>query len=216
MSKIKILKDTPFDKKGTLLSIADFRLKYSYVCTKSTSDDDLVTYLRKERELYQLKGGLEVIGQWFSVEKETFKVGDWVWHEQNEQAYEIVEEPYSNPFSWHPHSCTINAVEDYPGIYQRLATAEEIDRFKFLMFKERKFIVSKACCYHFNYIWNTVLTEDVIVNLKNVLSSFVNKVTHIDGTNYHHTVAVNSIRIGCKVFTRDEILSIANYLNVKL
>ena len=43
--KIEILQDTPFDKKGTILSIKDFRLKYSYICTKDVCDSELFDYI---------------------------------------------------------------------------------------------------------------------------------------------------------------------------
>ena len=41
--KIKVLKDTPFDKAGTELSISDFRVNYNYICTNDVSDDDLIS-----------------------------------------------------------------------------------------------------------------------------------------------------------------------------
>lgn len=41
--KIKVLKDTPFNKAGTELSISDFRVNYNYICTNDVSDDDLIS-----------------------------------------------------------------------------------------------------------------------------------------------------------------------------
>ena len=43
--RIEILQDTPFDKKGTILSIKDFRLKYSYICTETVSESELFDYI---------------------------------------------------------------------------------------------------------------------------------------------------------------------------
>jgi len=43
--KIKILKDTPFDKNGTILSIQDFKLKYSYICNKYATNDEIINYI---------------------------------------------------------------------------------------------------------------------------------------------------------------------------
>jgi hypothetical protein len=48
MEKIRIIKDTPFDKVGTELTIHDFRSKYSYICTKNTTDEELICYLKHE------------------------------------------------------------------------------------------------------------------------------------------------------------------------
>jgi len=46
--KIKILKDTPFDKKDTFLSLSDFRFKYSYICTNNVPDNELIKFLKNE------------------------------------------------------------------------------------------------------------------------------------------------------------------------
>jgi len=46
--KIRVIKDTPFDLEGTMLSISDFRLKYSYICTKDLSDEKLISYLKSK------------------------------------------------------------------------------------------------------------------------------------------------------------------------
>ena len=41
-TKIKILKDTPFNLAGDILGIEEFRLKYNYICTKDVSNLDLI------------------------------------------------------------------------------------------------------------------------------------------------------------------------------
>lgn len=74
MKKIKILKDTPFHKEGSLLSIIDFRAAYGWICTSTTTDEELIKYIKTEwktiwatskppanRE-YQLH-----IGEWFEI-----------------------------------------------------------------------------------------------------------------------------------------------------
>ena len=43
--RIEILQDTPFDKKGTILSIKDFKLKYSYICAETVSESELFDYI---------------------------------------------------------------------------------------------------------------------------------------------------------------------------
>jgi len=42
--EIKILKDTPFHKAGTQLSIIDFRAAYGWICTNSTTNEELIKY----------------------------------------------------------------------------------------------------------------------------------------------------------------------------
>jgi hypothetical protein len=72
--RIEILKDTPFDKKGTILKLLDFRVKYGWICTTSTTNEELIKYLKTEHKIlwstskppegkeYQL-----YIGEWFKV-----------------------------------------------------------------------------------------------------------------------------------------------------
>jgi len=72
--RIEILKDTPFDKKGAILKLIDFRAKYGWICTSSTTNEELVRYLKIEHKSlwstskppegreYQL-----YIGDWFKV-----------------------------------------------------------------------------------------------------------------------------------------------------
>lgn len=50
-TNIKILKDTPFDKAGDVISISAFRAKYGYTCSTTTSDKDLVAYIEGEWKL---------------------------------------------------------------------------------------------------------------------------------------------------------------------
>ena len=40
--RIEILKDTPFDKKGTVLKLIDFRAKYGWICTTTTTNEEAV------------------------------------------------------------------------------------------------------------------------------------------------------------------------------
>ena len=44
---IKILADTPFDKKYSILSIEEFRKKYEYLINKDNSDEFVINYLTK-------------------------------------------------------------------------------------------------------------------------------------------------------------------------
>jgi hypothetical protein len=71
---IKILKDTPFHKADTELSIIDFRAAYGWICTNTTTNEQLIKYIESEHKTiwntskppagkeYQL-----LIGEWFQV-----------------------------------------------------------------------------------------------------------------------------------------------------
>lgn len=67
-TKIKILKDTPFNLEGDILGIKEFRLKYDYICTKETSDSDLIHYIKDYSSYPQLKQTSKYnISEWFQV-----------------------------------------------------------------------------------------------------------------------------------------------------
>ena len=64
---IKILKDTPFHSAGTELNIQDFRAAYGWICTNSTTNDQLIKYLEVEWKFNQVKPYQKDIGDWFQV-----------------------------------------------------------------------------------------------------------------------------------------------------
>jgi len=64
---IKILKDTPFHKSGTELSIPDFRAAYGWICTNTTTNEELVKYIESEWKFNQTKPYQKAIGEWFQV-----------------------------------------------------------------------------------------------------------------------------------------------------
>ena len=63
--KIKILKDTPFDIKGTVLTVGEFRLKYNYICSSTVKDEELFNYLKQEKELNNKMPHSHSISEWF-------------------------------------------------------------------------------------------------------------------------------------------------------
>lgn len=72
--RIEVLKDTPFDKKGTILKLLDFRAKYGWICTTSTTNEELIKYLKTEHKTLwstskppEGKGYQLYIGEWFKV-----------------------------------------------------------------------------------------------------------------------------------------------------
>lgn len=67
---IKILKTTPFDVEGTILSIRDFRAKYGWICTTSTTNEELVKYIKEWKNYRKLKYYQEHVGEWFEIIEE--------------------------------------------------------------------------------------------------------------------------------------------------
>lgn len=66
--RIKILKDTPFNLAGEVLKLADFRQIYNYICTNSTSNEELVKYIKDWKSYPALKQTTKYcINEWFEV-----------------------------------------------------------------------------------------------------------------------------------------------------
>jgi len=68
--KIRILKNTPFDTEGNVISFDNFKQKYSYISSGCT-DKELVRYLLKERNLYNMNCDKTIknfIGSYFEVQ----------------------------------------------------------------------------------------------------------------------------------------------------
>ena len=64
--RIKVLKDTPFDRAGIDLSLSEFRSKYDWICTKSTSDEALIHYIQ-EWEKFPVTHNTINVGEWFKM-----------------------------------------------------------------------------------------------------------------------------------------------------
>lgn len=67
--RIKILKDTPFHRERTVLSLVDFRAAYSWICTASTTTEQLIKYLQTDWRLVENQKipYQKNIGEWFQV-----------------------------------------------------------------------------------------------------------------------------------------------------
>jgi len=48
---IKVLKDTPFDKSGAVITLYEFKKKYSWAFISSLRDDGIIEYLMREFNL---------------------------------------------------------------------------------------------------------------------------------------------------------------------
>jgi len=73
--KIKILKDTPWDKAGDKLSLSDFRLKYGYLCLKDTTDGEIIQYLKEWSTVpVKIKHHQNNPAEWFEVVEEPEKL----------------------------------------------------------------------------------------------------------------------------------------------
>ena len=214
--KVKILKETPFDKVGMILTIKELRLKYAYLFHKSSTDDMIVTYLKVERQSYleDLSDGNH-IGKFFSLIEDTYKVGDWVWHSELYKALLVVE--HTGDKSFYPMHVTLNDSNQF-SCYTRLATDEEILFFSyFTVGTHDDVLFSKAGSYYYDHIWKPL--QGVSYLIKSYMSLFQLFLTNTDSikcneVKYQH--GLNGFKIGCKTFSHGEVAIIAKKLDISL
>jgi len=208
--KIKILKDTPFNKAGDEIPISEFRLRYSYICTSNVTDKELSNYLYNPP--IKLK-------PWFlTIIKETFELGDWVWHEDLQQAFKVVRfSTYNKTF--HPNHATIEGVNSNPNTYKRKATEDEINYYRLHEFCGGDILISKYKPYYFSHIWKEL--EDFRSNIQMYLKTNLLPIKLKDGFNnndfgsFQYPCKLNGILVGCMHIPHDEIIRISKILNVQ-
>ncbi len=213
---IKILKETPFDKKDTVLSIEAFRLKYNYLINTYNSDVFLASYLNGG----YLKDNLDTnLSEWFEVIeiKDSFKAGDWVWHEGEKKAFTIVIDS-SQSKEFRPNYCTLGAVETCPGIYKRLATKEEIDYYDLVSFCDGSILIGQYKCYHFTHVWLDLIGihKNIAKYLQiqkefSIVSNLKQFSSEIAAT---WSCVPNGLKVGCKEITHNEVIEMAKKLKL--
>lgn len=214
--KIKILKDTPWDKAGTELSIGAFRLKYGYICTRDVSDEDLIHYMKdfKSHPILSQTQGV-CVSEWFElIEECTFNVGDFVWHEVMKEALAIMPHS-SDPKKFRPNYCTLDAVKENPDSYKRLATPEEVKEWNLHSFADGTVLIGRKKSYVLIHVWveieipyNVINDYMVLVNSDCMLDVKVVK----DKTTY--PINFNGLKIGCKEFSHGEVARAARILGI--
>ncbi len=215
---IKILVDTPFDRKYSILSIEEFRKKYEYLINKDNSDEFVINYLTKgyKNDYHDID-----LSQFFEVVEKpinNFKVGDWVWHEGEKKAYTTVV--YKNDYQkeWRPNYASIEAVNNNPNTWKRLATKDEITYYDLHSFCDGQILIGQYKCYYFVNVW-----KDLICIHKNITK-------YLEYQKKFHGVSVlkqfssdiestwdckpNGLKVGCKEIKHDDIIQIAKILKL--
>jgi hypothetical protein len=216
--RIKVLKETPFDKANTILSTADFRYKYSYLINTHNSDKFLAKYLKEE---YKQDNADLQLDKWFEVIEiaPKFKVGDWVWHEGLKRAFTIVITNTSYK-DFRPNYVTLAAVDCNPQIYKRLATAEEIKLYD-LMNCDGQVLIGRHKSYYFNTVWKELIGIHYTVSQyfiqQRAFDCSIQQLAHLS-TEVENTFVCkpNGLKVGCKVITHDELITIARFLDIKI
>lgn len=213
---IKILKDTPFDKKDTVLSIEAFRLKYNYLINTHNSDVFLVSYLNGGYLKYNLDTDLS---EWFEVIeiRDSFKAGDWVWHEGEKKAYTIVIDSNQTK-EFRPNYCTLAAVNACPGIYKRLATTDEICYYNLFSYCDGQILIGEHKCYYFNNVWKELITihKNITKYIQYqkefyTVSTLKQFSSEIEAT---WSCVPNGLKVGCMEIPHNEVIEIAKKLKL--
>jgi hypothetical protein len=215
---IKILENTPSHSKYTVISIEDFRKFYPTIINEHNSDEFLINYLKQGYK----NDNLDIdYSKWFEVieiKRNNFKVGDWVWHEGEKQAFTVVI--YKNDYQkeWKPNHASLEAVNQCPGIWKRLATKEEIQYYDLHSFCSNQILIGNYKCYYFNNVW-----KDLIGIHKNItkylqyqkelfgVSTLKQFSSDIEST---WDCKPNGLKVGCKEISHEEIIEIAKILKL--
>jgi hypothetical protein len=213
---IKVLKDTPFDKANTILSLKEFRERYTYIFNKDNSDQFIFHYLtegyKNDYHDIPLDSFFEVIAK----DINDFKVGDWIWHEKLQEACNVVEHnTYYN--KWKPNYATIDAVNGRPDIYKRLATPEEIQKYDLHSFCDGEVLIGQHKCYYFNTVWKELIgVKENILHYINYfkISTDKIKVIYDNEESSKWLCTLNGLKVGCKEISHQEIIQISNILKI--
>lgn len=211
-TKIRILKDTPFDVAGTEITLEQFKGRYRWVFTSSITNEEMIQYLIEEYNCYLKYPIPNSVGSWFKViDEPKFKIDDWVWHEKMQQAFYVIDNASGKHF-W-PNMATIGAVNENSDVYKRKATDLEIKYAILKPFCDSKLLVGPRACYYFDNVWKKL--TGVEQNVKMYIDS-INKFNHVvieSGTSYG--CRFDGLRVGCTSVSHDDVLAIAEILNIK-
>lgn len=203
--KIKVLKDTPFDKKDTLLTLEEWRERYSYIVHKQNSDEFLINYLQRG---YKNDFFSSLIEGYFEVIENEFKVGDWVWNEKFKIAYFVVKNSYKG---WFPNECTLAAVNENPNIYKRKATEKEIEYYHLESFCNKKVLVGQSGCYYLAAFWKEL--KGVKYNIEKYLQ-ISKELGEICTDELSWKCNINGLKVGCIEISHADVLKIAKILKL--
>jgi hypothetical protein len=214
--KIKVLKDTPFDVKNTILSLDEFRLKYGYLISSDNSDQFVISYLKNGflNDHHDI-----TLSKWFEVveiPENSFRVGDWVWHEDLKRAFCIMIHCIGK--EWRPNYISLDAAHQFVDTFKRKATQEEINYYDLVVYAEKSILIGQYKSYYFNVVWkeligiSRVLLQYIELN-KNLsqISILVGNTSEVDQT---YITTLSGIIVGCKHVPHQELLLIAKHLKL--
>lgn len=211
MQKIKISRDTPFNLAGEEVSILEFRQKYGYICSQYLSDEKLINYLENDRSY------------WFEVirPKNNFRIGDWVWHEGLKKAFCVM--PFDSGINFRPNYVTLEAANDYEETYKRKATPEEIKNNNFYLTCNGSVLIGKNESFYFNNIWKpligviSVISSYICANKEYFANADIRqKAYDSEDSERKWDCKLAGVKVGCTLILHEEIVNIAQFLNLKI
>ena len=231
MKKIKILKETPFHKEGTELSLSDFIMYYPVMVKQSNYDEKILTdYLKNERELcinYPAeKASHPLIGKFFEViEYPQWAINEWVWHEKLSLAMRVSDK---RPDKMWPNEITSAAANEYTDTYKRKATEKEIDDnilvLVALYFGDNddtinSLLVGRNVCYYYhNNIWKGVTGVREVVehyfkylNMTFPTVSIHSPIEKEEPLKY--SCSYEGLTVGCQHLSHETLLKIHTMMN---
>lgn len=220
--KIKMLRDTPFDNANAVISISEFRDRYSRFVHKDNSDEFIINYVR---EGYKSDRHDIDFGKWFEVVEvpvNNFRAGDWVWHEGLQKAFYAVTASQVNSMTkeWQPNHVSFAAANKYVEIYKRKATDAEIEQFDLVKFGYSDILIGQYKCYYYKNVWKEFIGVHKSVS-GYIVKSKEQKLNEVSilkqGTSYIEDsweCNLNGLKVGCMAIPHDEVIGIARILKL--
>lgn len=217
---IKILENTPIHSKYTVISLEEFRNCYPSIVNKHNTDNFLINYLK---EGYK-NDSLDIdYSKWFEVleiNRNTFKVGDWVWHESEKKAFKIVDWKVDHSFQkeWLPNYVSLESTNTNVNTYKRLSTKEEIEYYDLHSFCDGQVLIGQYKSYYFNNVWKDLISIHKNITKYLQIQKEFNKVSTLKrfSSDIENTYdcKLNGLKVGCKEISHDDVLKIAKILKL--
>jgi len=216
--KIKVVKTTPFDEEGTLLTIEEFRLRYGYICAVCDSDEELVDYIQTYTSHPALRQTKQfTVSEWFKVEEipvNRFEIGDWIWHEIAKKAFIVKKQTMGK--DWNPNYVSFEAANELKETFKRKATEEEIKHYNLVEFCAKTVLIGPYKCYYWNNEWKQLSGIRLIItkylNFSKELLNISTLTADSATINTTFVVRPSGLQVGCRLVTHSEILLIAKEL----
>lgn len=212
----KITKDTPLHNKDTELTSNEFFFNYDWIVDCDIPEGEFLNEIREN-----IKKGYKY--PWFEmidIEKNNFRIGDCVWHEELREALFVIHHTLDTKH-FKPNNVSLEAANDYTDFYKRHATKKEANDAQLVSYHEDRILLGKHKCYYFSNTWKEVTgVHDLLKVYLRIHYDMINAFVEIKNPGgldpiMAKDVILNGLKIGCLELPHDTIMQMCRQLNLK-